>query len=115
MEIALETKLQVNSYMMKNFTNKGIIGYHYLKRILECMLQQYKNESYIEHPSLNKLKKLANIEVSYGAVQRAINYFLTTEKIESNFSNFVIDTLEKIINENQPKFNTPNIDYEEEF
>lgn len=101
MEISTETKLQINGYMLNNFKNKGTVGYHYIKRMLECMLQQFNDTGYIDSPSLSKLMKLANINVTYGAVQRAINYFLTLEHIDLAFPDFVVVTLEKIIDFNQ--------------
>ena len=54
MEILTETKLQINSYMLNNFKNKGTVGYHYIKRILEYLLQQYKNTGYITIDLSNK-------------------------------------------------------------
>jgi hypothetical protein len=108
MEVTRETKLQINGYMLNNFKNKGTVGYHYIKRILEHLLQQYKNTGYIDCPRLSKLILETNIDVTYAAVQRAINYFLTLEHIELSFPDFIIDTLEKIIDANQ-------LNLEEEF
>jgi len=113
MEILTETKLQINSYMLNNFKNKGTVGYHYIKRILEYLLQQYKNTGYIDSPRLSKLIKEAQLNVTYGAVQRAINYFLTIEHIKSNFPDFIIDTLEKIIDHNQLNLSEQYIEEED--
>lgn len=116
MEILTETRLQINGYMLNNFSNKGTVGYHYIKRILEYMLQQYKNTGYIDSPSLSKLMKATNIDVTYGAVQRAINYFLTLEKIDLTFPDFVVVTLEKIIDANQLNLTEQQkLEYEEDF
>ena len=101
MEIAIDTRLQINGYMLNNFKNKGTVGYHYIKRILEHLLQQYKDTGYIDCPRLSKLIIETDINVSYAAVQRAINYFLTAEHIELSFPDFIIDTLEKIIDFSQ--------------
>lgn len=113
MNITIETRLQINGYMLNNFKNKGTIGYHYIKRMLEHMLQEYKNTGYIDSPRLSKLIKDANLNVTYGAVQRAINYFLALEHIELNFPDFIIGTLEKIIDNNQLNLTEPQ--EEEEF
>ena len=113
MEVSTEIKLRINGYMLNNFKHKGTVGYYYIKRMLECMLQQYNETGYIDSPRLSSLMKKANINVTYGAVQRAINYFLTLEKIDLSFPDFVVVTLEKIIDADQ--VNTLQKEEEEDF
>ena len=101
MEISMETKLEVNSYMLKNFKNKGTIGYYYTKRILEYAYEQYKAIGYIDPPRLSTYAKLLGFKTSYVGVSKAVNYFLSLEKIEAKFPDFIVDSLEGIINDSQ--------------
>ena len=56
MEVTTQTRLQVNSYTAHNVKNKGMIGYQHIKRMLEYMLEDYKEKHYIRSISLNKLR-----------------------------------------------------------
>ena len=97
MEISQETKLKINNYMIIHFKNKSNVGYQYIKRMLECVLEEYKKTGYLDNPKLSILKQKARIEVSYGACQRAVQYFLQAEGLPSNFAGFVVNVIEDII------------------
>lgn len=97
MEITTQTKLQVNSYTAHNVKNKGMIGYQHVKRMLEYMLEDYKERQYIRSVSLNKLRIGAGIEASYISFQKTVNYFLQQEGVKMSANDYLVDTLEKII------------------
>ena len=101
MDIQFSTKLAVNNYMINNFTNKGCSGYTYVRQMLEYALESYKKIGYISPWKLSQLLKILNPPITYGACQRAVNYFLKTANYEGTFSVFIIESLEKIIETQQ--------------
>lgn len=97
MQISTKTKLDIASYMSSNFKHKGSAGYIYIKKLLEYLLEEYKQEGTIKTTKISVLLKEADLKTSYQNCQRAIRYFIDAEKFEGNASDFLIDTLEKII------------------
>ena len=97
MEVTTQTRLQVNSYTAHNVKNKGMIGYQHIKRMLEYMLEDYKEKHYIRSISLNKLRIESGIEASYISFQKTVNYFLQQEGVKMSANDYLVDTLEKII------------------
>ena len=97
MEVTTQTRLQVNSYTAHNVKNKGMIGYQYVKRILEYMLEDYKERHYIRSVSLRKIQIEAGIDTTYINFQKTINYFLQQEGVKMSENDYLVDTLEKII------------------
>lgn len=111
MEISTKTRLDVNSFMTNTFKTKGNVGYSFIKRMLEYLLEEYKQNGYIDSFSINKLSKKVGILQHYTGVQRAINYFLRSEGVELNTKDFLIDTVERIIDSSKENI----IEEEEEF
>lgn len=101
MEISTETRLEVNSYMLKHIKTKGVIGYQYFKRMIEYSLEDYKKNKYITNLNLKSMIQKANLEESYVSIQRAMFYFLRQEGIEMPIVDFIVDTVEKIVDENK--------------
>jgi len=103
MKIDKETKLDVNSYMIGHFTNKGTIGYLYFKLFIEVCYEKYKELGYIPNYTIPELVKLAEVDITAQGCQRSLNYFFKVEGLTDNISDILIDTTEKVIEATRPK------------
>lgn len=103
MEISLDTKLAVNSYMIGQFSKKGYIGYLYFKLFVEICFEKYKELGYIPNLKLTELIHLADLDVTAQSCQRSLKAFLNEENLEGTIQDVLIDITEKIIEQSKPK------------
>lgn len=103
LNISMDTKLMVNSYMISHFSKKGNIGYLYFKLFLEICYEKYKELGYIPNLKLTDLINYSNLNISAQGCQRSLNYFFKSENMEGNLQDILVNITEQIIELSKPK------------
>ena len=97
----MSEKQLVNNYMVKRFQHKNFAGYHYIKLMLEYLLHKYYENGYLSPVKLTQMHKLVCPNMPYESFHKSIRYFLKTEHIDIFPGDFLIQTVENIIEETQ--------------
>lgn len=97
----MSEKQLVNNYMAKHYKHKSFAGYQYIKIILEHLLHKYFETQYISSVKITHLHKVLRIPVPYTTFIAAINYFLKAENIEEKAGDFLIQSIENLLEEIQ--------------
>ncbi len=94
-------KQLVNNYMAKHFGHKSFAGYQYIKMMLEYLLHKYFENKYLSNVKITQLHKTLGLSIPYITFSSAVNYFLKAEHIEDKAGDFLVQTIENILEETQ--------------
>lgn len=108
----MSEKQLVNNYMAKRFKHKSFIGYQYIKMLLEYLLHKYFENNYLSNVKIKQLHTQLRLNMPYVSFNSAILHFLKAENITEKPGDFLIQTIEDLLEEIQ---NIEIIKEEDEF